>query len=321
MKEIDIVSTGELLIDMMPAGSQQNNTVFEIKPGGAPCNVIAMAAKLGGRCAFIGKVGSDVFGDMLVKTLGTLGIECSGVVRDADTPTTLAVVSFDENNDRSFSFYRNPGADQMLRESEVNVDIIKNSRILHFGTMSLSGGSSRNAVMHAIKVARESEGIISFDPNIRMLIWKNETDLKDMLRYGLSNCSVLKMSEEEATYCAGMTDPDEAMDRIMEAYPNIQVAFLTLGERGCKVFFGGEKVLVAPVEQKRVIDTTGAGDAFYGVCLYHIAKLGMEELTMDRLQDIAMEANAAGSIVTGRRGSMCVMPTCNEIYQVLGNIS
>lgn len=321
MKEIDIVSTGELLIDMMPAGDRQNNTVFEIKPGGAPCNVIAMAAKLGGHCAFIGKVGSDVFGDMLVKTLETLGIECSGVVRDADTPTTLAVVSFDENNDRSFSLYRNPGADQMLHESEVNAEIIKNSRILHFGTMSLSGGSSRNAVMHAIKVARESDGIISFDPNIRMLIWKNEADLKDVLSYGLSNCSVLKMSEEEATYCAGVADPDEAMDRVLEAYPNIRAAFLTLGDKGCKVFFDGKKTLAAPVRQENVIDTTGAGDAFYGVCLYHIAKLGLERLTMDRLMDIAREANAAGSIVTGRRGSMCVMPTCEEIRRVLENIS
>lgn len=318
MKKFHVVSIGELLVDMTPAvNAQNNNTVFEVNAGGAPCNVIAMAARLGGRCGFIGKVGSDAFGDMLVKTLDRLGIETTGVVRDGNTPTTLAIVALDEKNDRSFSFYRNPGADQMLRADEVDSELIKNSGIFHFGTMPLSDESSRTAVMHAVSVARENGCMVSFDPNIRMFLWHDEDTLRNMLSYGLANCDVLKMSEEEVTYCTGIQNAEAAMDEVLCRYPSIKIAFLTLGEKGCIVFFNGEKAYAAPVKQKHVVDTTGAGDAFYGVCLYHVASACENELTMEKLLDIARQANAAGSIVTGRRGSMCVMPSNDEICAAL----
>lgn len=318
MRKFDIVSIGELLIDMTPASMAQNNSmVFEVNPGGAPCNVLAMAVKLGGHCAFIGKVGADAFGNMLISTLERLSIETAGIVRDGSVPTTLAIIAFDENNDRSFSFYRNPGADQMLRSDEVDTDIVKNCRILHFGTMSLTEGNSRSATMLAVETAKANGSIISFDPNIRMFLWQDEDMLRKMLNYGLSNCTVLKMSKDEAIYQSGICDPEAAMESILKNYPNISVAFLTLGEKGSMVFSGESKAYVDAMSQKNVVDTTGAGDAFYGVCLYYIAKCSISDLTMDKLAFIAERANAAGSIVTGRYGSMRVMPENIEIEETV----
>lgn len=316
-KKFDIVSIGELLVDMTPA-STDKSMVFEANPGGAPCNVLAMAAKLGAHCAFIGKVGADAFGNMLITTLERLGIETAGIVRDGSVPTTLAIIAFDENNERSFSFYRNPGADQMLRSDEVDTDIVKTCKILHFGTMSLTEGDSRGATMHAVETAKANGSMISFDPNIRLFLWKNEDMLRKMLNYGLSNCTILKMSEDEAIYQSGICDPEAAMEAILKKYPNISVGFLTLGEKGSMVFGGGGKVRVDAVPQKSVVDTTGAGDAFYGVCLYYIAKCGISDLTMEQLAFIAERANAAGSIVTGRYGSMRIMPEKIEIEETIG---
>lgn len=316
MKKFDIASVGELLVDMTPLPNSKKGTMcFEANAGGAPCNVLAMAAKLGANCAFIGKVGKDTFGSMLVGTLDKLGIDTAGIVCDTDIPTTLAVIAFDEKNDRSFSFYRNPGADQMLREQEVNTEIVKNSSILHFGTMSLTKGESRAATMFAVETAKANGSIVSFDPNIRMFLWNNEAELREMLKFGLSKCDVLKVSEEEAQYYSCIEDPEKAVESIIESYPNIKVVFLTLGEKGCKVFFRKEKLYVEAIPQNVVLDTTGAGDAFCGTCLYYIAKCGLAELSMDEFYKIAIRANAAGSIVTGRLGSMSIMPSKEEIEE------
>ena len=315
----DIVAIGELLVDMTPYGSSNDKRpLFEANAGGAPCNVVVMAQRLGSRCAFIGKVGHDAFGDMLISTVRDLGIDASGVCRAEKIPTTLALIALDENNERSFSFYRNPGADSMLNAADVSEEQVAAGSILHFGAMSLMGGESRAAVISAMDTAKKHGRMLSFDPNIREFLLADEERLRDTLEYGFSNCNILKLSDDELLYCTGIKDPNKAADALINAHPNIGVFFLTMGARGCLVVNGGEHITVPGFLQPRVVDTTGAGDAFYGVCLSSLAGMRLSELDAAYLRETALKANAAGAIITGRRGALLSMPSAGDIAKMIG---
>ena len=195
-KKYDVVALGELLIDFTDNGiSGQGNTIFEANPGGAPCNVLAMLQKLGNKTAFIGKVGKDIFGTKLKEVLKEVGIDTSGLVMDKKVRTTLAFVQTLKGGDRDFSFYRNPGADMMLEEGDINNSLIKNCKIFHFGTLSMTHKGVRKATKKAIKKAKESGALISFDPNLRPPLWESLDDAKKKFEYGLGQCDILKISD------------------------------------------------------------------------------------------------------------------------------
>ena len=195
-KKYDVVALGELLIDFTDNGiSGQGNTIFEANPGGAPCNVLAMLQKLGNKTAFIGKVGKDIFGTKLKEVLKEVGIDTSGLVMDKKVRTTLAFVQTLKGGDRDFSFYRNPGADMMLEEGDINNSLIKNCKIFHFGTLSMTHKGVRKATKKAIKKAKESGALISFDPNLRPPLWESLDDAKKQVEYGLGQCDILKISD------------------------------------------------------------------------------------------------------------------------------
>ena len=186
-KTFDVVALGELLIDFTENGlSGQGNTLFEANPGGAPCNVLAMLKKLDRNCAFVGKVGDDMFGQLLRKVAEDAGICMDYLVKDKDARTTLAFVKTFENGDRDFSFYRSPGADMMLREDELPLDVIADSRIFHFGTLSMTHEAVRKATYRAIDHARQSGALLSFDPNLRPPLWASLDDAKAQIEYGLA---------------------------------------------------------------------------------------------------------------------------------------
>lgn len=198
MKKFDVVALGELLIDFTENGvSGQGNTVYEANPGGAPCNVLAMLNKAGRKTAFIGKVGQDIFGNKLKATLDEVGIDTSNLIIDEDARTTLAFVETFPDGDRDFSFYRNPGADMMLTEDDLHEDLIRDTKIFHYGTLSMTHDAVRNATKKAIDIAKESGAILSFDPNLRPPLWKTLDDAKEQVAYGLSKCDVLKISDNE----------------------------------------------------------------------------------------------------------------------------
>ena len=203
-KQYDVAALGELLIDFTENGtSGQGNPVYEANPGGAPCNVLSMLNKLGHRTAFLGKVGNDIFGRQLRAAVESAGIDVSGLLTDEDVRTTLAFVETKPDGDRDFSFYRNPGADMMLREDEVRHDIIADAKIFHFGTLSMTNEPVRSATRHAIKVAKENGAILSFDPNIREPLWKDMEDARTQMAYGLSVCDILKISDNEIQWFPG----------------------------------------------------------------------------------------------------------------------
>ena len=316
-KNIDVVALGELLIDFTDSGlSAQGNGLFEANPGGAPCNVLAMLQRQGYSTAFIGKVGNDIFGRKLKTVLEETGIETCGLVMEEKIRTTLAFVENDETGDRSFSFYRSPGADMMLDESEVDEELIRSARIFHFGTLSMTHEGVRNATKKAIKVARENGLMISFDPNIREMLWDDMEAARSQVEYGLKQCDILKISDNEITWFTGEADYDKAVAKLQQEY-EIPLILLSMGRDGSSAFANGCRAEAPAVISEETIETTGAGDTFMGCCLGYVLEHGLKELTEDNLKEMLKFANTAASIITRRCGALKVMPTMEEIKEIM----
>ena len=236
MKKYDVVALGELLIDFTENGvSAQGNTIYEANPGGAPCNVLAMLNRAGRKTAFIGKVGQDIFGNKLKGTLDEVGIDTSNLIIDEEARTTLAFVETFPDGDRDFSFYRNPGADMMLTEADLHEDLIRDAKIFHFGTLSMTHDDVRKATQKAIDIAKESGAVISFDPNLRPPLWKTLDDAKEQVAYGLGKCDVLKISDNEIQWFTGEEDFDAGIAKLRSQY-NIPMILLSLGRDGSRAY-------------------------------------------------------------------------------------
>lgn len=257
MKKIyDVTALGELLIDFTENGtSAQGNPLLEANPGGAPCNVLAMLEKLGKKTAFIGKVGKDMFGEQLKTAVKEVGIDTRNLVMDEEVHTTLAFVHTYPDGDRDFSFYRNPGADMMLKKEEVDEDLIRGAKIFHFGTLSSTHEGVREATRYAIDVAKEAGCIVSFDPNLRPPLWKSLDEAKAEIEYGLSKCDILKISDNEVEFLFGTTDYDEGARLIREKY-QIPLVLITLGKDGSRAYYKDLRVEVPGFFQEHTIETT-----------------------------------------------------------------
>lgn len=318
MKKYDVTALGELLIDFTENGvSGQGNPLFEANPGGAPCNVLAMLTKLGHKTAFIGKVGDDFFGKQLKEAIEEVGIDSTGLCMDKEIHTTLAMVHTYPDGDRDFSFYRNPGADMMLKESEVKEELIKESKLFHFGTLSMTHEDVRKATKKAIQIAEEAGDIISFDPNLREPLWNSLDEAKEQILYGLSHCHILKISDNEIQWLTGQEDYTDGVKWILERY-QIPLILVSMGKEGSRAYYGEKMVEVKPFIQKNTIETTGAGDTFCGCVLHYICEHGLENLTEENLFEMLQFANAAASIITTRKGALRVMPEEKEIAGLLG---
>ncbi|MCM1027562.1 MAG: carbohydrate kinase [Roseburia sp.] len=317
MKKFDVVALGELLIDFTENGvSGQGNPVYEANPGGAPCNVLAMLTKAGRRTAFIGKVGQDLFGKRLKAALEETEIDTSGLVTDPEVRTTLAFVETLAGGDRDFSFYRNPGADMMLREEELREELIRETEIFHFGTLSMTHEEVRRATRRAVALAKESGALISFDPNLRPPLWGSLEEAKEQTAYGLSQCDILKISDNEIRWFTGEEDFDAGIRKLRERY-GIPLILLSMGRDGSRAYYKELRIEVKAFLQEGTIETTGAGDTFGGCCLHHVLKYGLEGLDEEKLGGMLRFANAAASIVTTRKGALRVMPGIEEIEALL----
>lgn len=319
-KIYDVTALGELLIDFTENGtSEQGNPLLEANPGGAPCNVLAMLEKLGKKTAFIGKVGKDMFGEQLKTAVEEVGIDTRNLVMDEEVHTTLAFVHTYPDGDRDFSFYRNPGADMMLKKEEVDEDLIRGAKIFHFGTLSSTHEGVREATRYAIDVAKEAGCIVSFDPNLRPPLWKSLDEAKAEIEYGLSKCDILKISDNEVEFLFGTTDYDEGARLIREKY-QIPLVLITLGKDGSRAYYKDLRVEVPGFVQEHTIETTGTGDTFCANSLNYILEHGMEELTEENLKELLTFANAAASLITTRKGALRVMPTREEIKNFIQNV-
>ena len=321
----DVVALGELLIDFTQNGlSQQGNGLFEANPGGAPCNVLAMLTKLGKKTAFIGKVGDDFFGRMLAETIREVGIDHQNLMFDDKIHTTLALVHTFADGDRDFSFYRNPGADMMLREEEVDMDLVKNTKIFHFGTLSMTDEGVRDATMAAVLEAKKNGAMISFDPNLRPPLWESLDDAKEQVRWGLGQCDILKISDNEIQWLTGEESYTKGVEKIRKEF-SIPLILVSMGRDGSRAYYQkeqqeGEKgiiVEVKPFIQEHTIETTGAGDTFCACVLNYVLEHGLEDLSVEGLKEMLTFANAAASLITTRKGALRVMPEKEEVLELI----
>lgn len=313
MKKYDITALGEILIDYTPMpNSKAGMMVFEQNPGGAPANVLACAAKLGLKTAFIGKAGNDMQGVFLKNILSKANIETSGLIMDDNFFTTLAFVSLDEQGDRAFTFARKPGADTQLTIEEINLALIEDSTIFHFGSLSLTDNPAREATHFAVNRAKKSGAIISYDPNYRPLLWKSKENAIEKMTNVLDYVDVIKLSDEEVHLITGKEDLEKAAEFLINK--GISIAAFTLGEKGA---FVATKEGCAKVPSKKVaaIDTTGAGDAFWGAFLYCLRKSNKtpKEITLSEVIDFTKFANTAAGICVQRRGAIPAMPSPHEL--------
>ena len=319
-KKYDVVALGELLIDFTQNGmSDQGNPLFEANPGGAPCNVLAMLKKLGKSCAFIGKVGDDMFGRSLRDTVADIGIDTSSLLLDKTVNTTLAFVQTFENGDRDFSFYRNPGADMMLTADEIPEDLIAGARIFHFGTLSMTHDAVREATKKAVRIAKENGCLISFDPNLREPLWSSLDAAREQIEWGLSQCDVLKIADNEIEFLSGSADFDEGAAYLKDRFPNIRLFNITAGPDGSYAYYEDKRVYVPSFRLGGTIETTGAGDTFCACVLNYVLEHGADDLSESQLTDMLRFANAAAYLVTTKKGAIRSMPEREEVESILAN--
>lgn len=316
-KRYDVIALGELLIDFTMNGqSEQGNNMFEACPGGAPCNVLALLNKMGKKTAFIGKVGKDQFGMLLKDTITEAGIDSSHLVMDDEVNTTLAFVHTFPDGDREFSFYRNPGADMMLREDEIDSEFIASAGIFHFGTLSMTHDGVRAATRKAVQVAKDAGCLISFDPNLRPPLWSSLDLAREQMEYGFGVCDILKISDNEIQFVSGRDDFDEGIKYLQEKY-NIPMILLTMGKEGSRAYYKGMRVQ-CPGYSVKAIETTGAGDTFCGSTLNYISEHGFDNLTENNLGEMLAFANAAAALVTTKKGAIRAMPSREEVETLIG---
>ena len=315
-KKYDVIALGELLIDFTMNGqSEQGNNMFEACPGGAPCNVLALLNKMGKKTAFIGKVGKDQFGTLLRDTITEAGIDASNLMVDENVNTTLAFVHTFPDGDREFSFYRNPGADMMLTADEVNPEVVKDTKVFHFGTLSMTHEGVREATKKAVERAKANGCLVSFDPNLRPPLWSSLDLAKEQMEYGFGKCDILKISDNEIQFVSGKEDYDEGIAYLQETY-NIPLILLTMGKDGSRAYYKGMRV-ERPGFSVKAIETTGAGDTFCGSSLNYLVDHDFENLTEEQLGEMLTFANAAAALVTTKKGAIKAMPVKEEVLELI----
>jgi len=311
----DVTAMGELLIDFTPCGtSEAGRTLFEQNPGGAPANVLVAMSRLGMKTAFIGKVGDDMHGRLLKQTLQENNVNTDGLVVDPDYFTTLAFVTL-HDGEREFSFARKPGADTMIRADEVNMDVINQTRIFHFGSLSLTNEPARSATIYAVEQAKKAGAVISYDPNYRAPLWKSEEEAKEQMRSVVKYVDIMKLSDSETALLTDVEDPYEASEILLNQ--GVKCVVVTLGRDGA-MLRTSKFVVKAPSQTRKVVDTTGAGDSFWGGLLSRFAefKVKPEDLDQNQASEFIRFANIVAGLCVEKRGAIPAMPSRDDVMQL-----
>lgn len=310
----DVTAIGELLIDFASKETDAAGyPTMKANPGGAPGNFLAALNKYGAKTAFLGKVGGDAFGRLLINTFKEAGIETKGIRVDDSVFTTLAFVTFSPDGDRSFSFARKPGADTRLTFEELDLSLIDEARVFHFGTLSLTDEPVRTATKKAVAYAREKGRLITFDPNLRLPLWNSPEAAKEEILWGLSNADVVKISDEEVEFLWGIKDEKEAAEKLIREY-GVRLAMITMGPKGAYLA-NANAAGVAKCPSVKPVDTTGAGDIFGGSAISRLLKTGKapESLSAEELVRIGSFGCTAASLSTQKPGGIPSIPAEEEV--------
>ena len=310
----DVAALGELLIDFTCLSTDADGyPTMAAHPGGAPANYLAALTKFGAKTAMIGKVGSDAFGRLLIKTLKGAGIDTRGMLVSDDVFTTLAFVTLDDSGDREFSFARKPGADTQLRFDEIDLSVIDASKVLHFGTLSMTNEPARDATYKAVEYAAGHGKLISFDPNLRKPLWDDLDEAKRQMLWGLRHADIVKISDEETEFLFGIA-PEEAAKHIIDSF-GVRLVYVTCGAEGCFYRTKTASGFVKALSGIAVKDTTGAGDIFGGSAMYGLLRAGgvPEKLTAEELENIVSFACASAGLSTTRAGGISSVAELDEV--------
>lgn len=314
----DVIAIGELLIDFTCKSTDADGyPTMEAHPGGAPANFLAALNKYGAKTALLGKVGKDTFGKLLLTTLKNAGIDCAGMVEDDSVFTTMAFVTLDETGDREFAFARKPGADTQIRFEEIDLSMLENTKVFHFGTLSLTDEPAKEATQKCVAYAKSKGAMITFDPNLRKPLWKDLADAKKQMLWGLQQSDVVKISDEEVEFLFGLS-PEAGAAHILNIC-GVKLVFVTCGAEGCYFSNGSAKGHVPGISGIHVKDTTGAGDIFGGSAVSQLLKLGKapEELSEQQLRQIVDFACTAAGLSTTRPGGISSVPSIEEVQTML----
>ena len=312
----DVVALGELLIDFTCQSVDADGyPTMAAHPGGAPANFLAALAKFGAKAAFLGKVGTDAFGNMLKGTLEKAGIDTRGLIMAEDVFTTLAFVTLDETGNRSFSFARKPGADTCITFEELDLRIIDEAKVFHFGTLSLTNEPARSATVQAVAYAKRKGKLITYDPNLRKPLWRSMEEAKQQMLWGLQQADVVKISDEEVQFLFGMNVEDGAQ-HILEHF-GVKLVFVTCGPEGCYFKNAKAEGMVPSLQGIQVVDSTGAGDIFGGSAVWKLLSAGKapEELEEAQLQDVVKFACTSAGLSTTKFGGISSVPEYAKILE------
>lgn len=303
-----VTSLGEVLIDFTPNGkSERGRLLYECNPGGAPANMLSCLSQFGHDCSMIACVGADAFGDEIVNALEGAGVNCKHVLRSADAPTTLAVVSLNAQGDRSFSFYRDNCADISIRPEDITEEMLEGVELLHVGSLSLTHEPVRSATFHLVEMARKKNIPISYDPNDRPLLWKNREEAPRQMKALLPVSDIVKMSDEEAVFLTGIEDIEAAAEKILKENASIRVLFVTCGAEGSEWFLpDGEKGKEAGLSGAKIVDTTGAGDYFFAGALSRLLEEVQGSVSQKAAEEALRRGNECGYRVAQARGALGV---------------
>ncbi|HJD20747.1 MAG TPA: carbohydrate kinase [Candidatus Gemmiger faecigallinarum] len=314
----DVVALGELLIDFAPVSTDAAGyPTVAAQPGGAPGNFLAALQAYGCTTALIGKVGADSFGRLLTRTLAEKGIETRGVVADPKVFTTLAFVTLDATGNREFSFARKPGADTCLTAGEVDLSLIEEAKVFHFGTLSLTDEPARTATQKAVACARANGKLVSFDPNLRKPLWPDDNAAKTQIEWGLRQADIVKISDEEIDFLWGLS-PEEGAQKLLSEY-GVQLVYATLGPKGCHFANQNGCGEVESPAGIHVVDTTGAGDIFGGSAMSQFLKTGKapSALTVSEMRAITRFACCAASLSTQTHGGINSVPAADAVLAIV----
>lgn len=316
---LDVVALGELLIDFTCISADSDGyPTMAAHPGGAPANYLAAVTKFGGKTAMLGKVGTDAFGKLLTGTLEKAGIDTRGLIATPDVFTTLAFVTLDERGNREFSFARKPGADTCIGTDEVRYDLLDETKVLHFGTLSLTDEPARSATYAAVEYCREHGKLISFDPNLRKPLWRDLEEAKKQMLWGLAHADVVKISDEEVEFLFGL-DVQAGAAHILKEF-GVKLVFVTCGPEGCWFDNGTARGMTPSLRDIKVLDTTGAGDIFGGSAMWKLLQTGKApaDLTEGDLRDVTAFACTSAGLSTTRPGGISSVPEYEEVLARMG---
>lgn len=315
---IDVVALGELLIDFTCVSTDGDGyPTMAAHPGGAPANFLAALTKFGAKTAMLGKIGKDAFGKLLTATLKQAGIETRGLITSDDVFTTLAFVTLDEHGDREFSFSRKPGADTCISFDEIDLSMIDDAKVFHFGTLSLTNEPARSATYQAVEYAKSRGKLITYDPNLRKPLWNTMEEAKNQMLWGLERADIVKISDEEVEFLFGL-GITEGAKHILDTY-NVKLVFVTCGADGCFFKNAVAEGRVPSLSGIDVIDTTGAGDIFGGSAVWKLLQIGqpVENLNENQLRDVVSFACTSAGLSTTKPGGISSVPDLETILSCM----